>query len=62
VNVDTFTKKTSFMSLDSDALRLAAPHMIALAHAEGLCGHADAVRARIGSEFAIEPPTGGGDA
>lgn len=62
LNVDTFTKKTSFMSFDADALGRAAPHMIALAEAEGLGGHADAVRVRIRDAWPPEPHGGGDDA
>lgn len=52
LNVDTFLKKTSFMSYNAQALRAAAPTLTEMASAEGLDGHAAAVSARTASDSA----------
>lgn len=47
LNVETFMKKTSIIAYTEPALRAAAQDIIALAEAEGLQAHAEAVRKRI---------------
>jgi histidinol dehydrogenase len=46
LGVDDFCKRLHVVTLDRDALAAAAPHVIALAEAEGLAAHADSVRLR----------------
>ena len=59
LHVDTFLKKSSFISYSPAALAAAAPHLERFAEAEGLHAHAEAVRIRVGRAKA-EPagPTG----
>ena len=47
LRVDDFVKHVHVVSLDRDALEAVAPHVVALAEAEGLPAHADSVRARL---------------
>ncbi len=47
LNVDTFTKKTSFIGYDAAALKRQAPTMIRLAEAEGFDAHAAAAVLRL---------------
>jgi len=47
LRVDDFVKHVHVVSLDQTALAKVAPHVEALADAEGLTAHADAVRARF---------------
>jgi histidinol dehydrogenase len=46
LRVDDFVKHVHVVSVDEAALRRLAPHVAALAEAEGLPAHADAVRMR----------------
>jgi histidinol dehydrogenase len=46
LRVDDFVKHVHVVTLDEAALRRVAPHVAALAEAEGLTAHADSVRAR----------------
>lgn len=46
LRVDDFIKHVHVVTLDEDALARVAPHVIALAEAEGLAAHADSVRVR----------------
>ncbi len=46
LHVDTFLKKSSFISYTREALAAAAPHLERFAEAEGLQAHAEAVRVR----------------
>jgi histidinol dehydrogenase len=48
LTVDDFTKPVHVISADRDALEALAPHVEALAGAEGLDAHADSVRRRRG--------------
>ena len=48
LSVRTFLKSVQVVHYDEEALRQAAPHVVALAEAEDLPAHGDAVRARIG--------------
>lgn len=45
---DDFTKPVHVVTVDQEGFEAAAPHVVALAEAEGLVAHADAVRARQG--------------
>lgn len=47
LGVGDFVKRIYFSSFEKDALRRLSPHINALAEAEGLPGHADAVNARL---------------
>ena len=47
LNVETFMKKTSIISYTPDALFAVADDIIAMAEAEGLRGHANAIRKRV---------------
>jgi histidinol dehydrogenase len=47
LRVDDFRKHIHVVTLDEAALRTVAPHVVALADAEGLAAHADSVRRRI---------------
>lgn len=47
LHVDTFLKKTSFLSYTADALREVAPHLETFARAEGFDAHAEAVVQRF---------------
>jgi histidinol dehydrogenase len=49
LRVDDFVKHVHVVTLDEAALQRVAPHVVALAEAEGLAAHADSVRARTGS-------------
>ena len=49
LRVDDFVKHVHVVSLDRAALEKVAPHVQALAAAEGLAAHADSVRARVES-------------
>ena len=46
LRVDDFVKHVHVVSVDEDTLSRLAPHVAALAEAEGLTAHADAVRIR----------------
>jgi histidinol dehydrogenase len=46
LRVDDFVKHVHVVTLDEAALAKVAPHVVALAEAEGLAAHADSVRAR----------------
>ena len=46
LNVETFMKKTSIISYTKEALAEAADDIIAMAEAEGLQAHANAIRIR----------------
>ncbi|MCU1380693.1 MAG: histidinol dehydrogenase [Acidimicrobiales bacterium] len=48
LRVDDFVKHIHVVTLDEAALAKVAPHVVALAEAEGLAAHADSVRARQG--------------
>lgn len=48
LNVETFMKKTSLISYTREALKEAADDIIAMAEAEGLKAHANAIRVRKG--------------
>jgi histidinol dehydrogenase len=48
LTVSDFVKHVHVVTADEDALRRAAPHVEALAMAEGLPAHADSVRIRVG--------------
>jgi histidinol dehydrogenase len=50
LRVDDFLKRIHVVSLDRDALAGVAPHVAALAEAEGLPAHAQSVRARLEEE------------
>jgi len=47
LTVADFTKQVHVISLDRDGLARVAPHVVALAEAEGLPAHADSVRIRL---------------
>ena len=47
LNVDDFVKKTSLLRYDRDRFLRDAPHVIAMATAERLDGHANAIRVRL---------------
>jgi histidinol dehydrogenase len=47
LHIDTFLKKTSFLSYTADALREVAPHLETFARAEGFDAHAEAVVQRF---------------
>lgn len=47
VSVDSFVKKITFQQLSQDGLNAIGPSVIALAEAEGLAAHAQAVRVRM---------------
>ncbi|HEX8581134.1 MAG TPA: histidinol dehydrogenase, partial [Acidimicrobiales bacterium] len=49
LTVDDFVKHVHVVSLDGAALAAVAPHVAALADAEGLAAHADSVRLRTGA-------------
>jgi histidinol dehydrogenase len=49
LRVDDFRKHIHVVTLDRDGLADLAPHVVALAHSEGLLAHADSVRVRLGS-------------
>ena len=46
LRVDDFVKHVHVVTLDEEALAKVAPHVVALAEAEGLAAHADSVRVR----------------
>jgi histidinol dehydrogenase len=46
LRVDDFVKHVHVVTLDEDALTRVAPHVVALAEAEGLAAHADSIRLR----------------
>jgi histidinol dehydrogenase len=46
LRVDDFCKHIHVVSLDRPALAKVAPHVVAIAEAEGLAAHADSVRIR----------------
>jgi histidinol dehydrogenase len=46
LRVDDFCKHIHVVSLDQQALALVAPHVVAIAEAEGLAAHAESVRVR----------------
>jgi histidinol dehydrogenase len=48
LGVYDFIKRTSVIRYSRARLEMDAPHVVALAEAEGLYGHAEAVRARLG--------------
>jgi len=47
LRVDDFCKHVHVVTLDEGALRSLAPHVQAMAEAEGLAAHADSVRQRV---------------
>jgi histidinol dehydrogenase len=47
LRVDDFCKHVHVVTLDEGALRTLAPHVQAMAEAEGLAAHADSVRQRV---------------
>lgn len=47
LNVETFLKKITYQKLDKESLKNIADIVITLAEAEGLFGHAEAVRRRL---------------
>jgi histidinol dehydrogenase len=47
VSVDSFVKKITFQRLTYEGLQAIGPSVIAMAEAEGLSGHANAVRVRL---------------
>lgn len=47
VNMDSFYKKITFQQLSPEGLQLLAPTVVAMAEAEGLEAHAEAVRIRV---------------
>src|SRR5690606_5586700 len=49
LSVQTFLRGVQVVEYDREALRLAAPHVVALAEAEDLPAHGQAVTARFGS-------------
>lgn len=55
LGVRDFLKSMHIVSVDPPGLRRLAPHVIALAEAEGLTAHADAVRLRL-DRLDAEPP------
>ena len=50
VSVDSFVKKITYQHLTAEGLRQIAPTVIAMAEAEGLQAHAQAVRVRLQAE------------
>jgi len=50
LGVYDFVKRISVISYSPAQLRADAPHIIALAEAEGLPGHAEAIRVRLGTQ------------
>lgn len=49
LGVYDFVKRTSVIEYSETGLREAAPHIVTLAEAEGLFGHAESIRRRMGS-------------
>jgi histidinol dehydrogenase len=47
VSVDSYLKKVTFQQISEDGLRLLGPVIVTMAEAEGLQGHAEAVRVRL---------------
>jgi len=47
VNIDSFMRKMTIQELSQDGIKSLAPTIIAMADAEGLQAHANAVRVRI---------------
>jgi histidinol dehydrogenase len=52
LGVPDFTKRTSIIAYSAERLRQDAPHIMALAEAEGLAGHAEAIRVRTRADHA----------
>jgi histidinol dehydrogenase len=50
LGVYDFVKRMSVIGYARDRLRTDAPHIVALAEAEGLFGHAESVRVRMEGE------------
>lgn len=50
-----FVKRTSLVGWSAERLRRDGPHVVRLAEAEGLHGHAEAVRVRLGGSSASPP-------
>jgi histidinol dehydrogenase len=47
VSVDSYLKKVTFQQISEEGLRLLGPVIVTMAEAEGLQGHAEAVRVRL---------------
>ena len=58
LGVRDFVRSTHIVSADYDAMAALAPHVIALAEAEGLSAHADSVRVRLAAGPPDAPETG----
>ena len=56
LGVRDFLKSMHIVSVDRSGLERLAPHVIALAEAEGLTAHADSVRLRLDAPAAAQPP------
>jgi histidinol dehydrogenase len=59
LRVDDFCKRIHVVSLDRTALQAVAPHVAAIADAEGLAAHADSVRMRAEPRAAGDASVGG---
>ena len=51
LNVDTFLKKTSYISYDKASLSRVAPILVAFAEEEGFEAHASAVKVRLNDKL-----------
>ena len=47
VNIDSFLRRITYQELTREGLRALAPTVVAMARAEGLDAHAEAVRIRL---------------
>jgi len=47
VNIDSFLRRITYQELTREGLRVLAPTVVAMARAEGLDAHAEAVRIRL---------------
>jgi histidinol-phosphate aminotransferase len=56
LSVRDFQKELHAVMLDEDAFRSLAPHVVALAEAEGLDAHAESIRRRIGDPARVHEP------
>lgn len=51
VNIDSFTRKITYQELTAEGMALLGPTIVAMADAEGLDAHANAVRLRMGENI-----------
>ena len=55
VNIDSFLRRITYQELTREGLRALAPTVVAMARAEGLDAHAEAVRIRLEARCAMRP-------